>query len=119
MEGAQMPKLEGYDVRDVGVAWYTPETWRELRAHPGAKIEKTYSEYVRGCERVIAGYTAQGFRVVWLPIDVALMAKWCHANGYEIDGKGRAAFGSALMAAHDAGKDIMTMPFRDGTRTTQ
>jgi hypothetical protein len=112
-----MTKLEGYDVRDIGVAWYTLETWRELRALPEAKIEKTYSEYVRGCERVIAGYTAQGFRVVKLPIDIGLMVEWCHAHGYEIDGKGRAVFGAALMTAHAAGKDIMTTPFSDDTRT--
>jgi hypothetical protein len=119
MENPTMTKLEGYDVRDIGVAWYTLETWRELRAHPEAKIEKTYSEYVRGCERVIAGYTAQGFRVVKLPIDIALMVEWCHAHGYEIDGKGRAVFGAALMNAHGTGRDIMTTPFRDDTRTVQ
>jgi hypothetical protein len=112
-----MTKLEGYDVRDMGAAWYTPETWRELRAHPEAKIEKTYSEYVRGYERAVAGYTAQGFRVVKLPIDIALMVEWCHAHGYEIDGKGRAVFGAALMNAHGTGRDIMTTPFRDDTRT--
>jgi hypothetical protein len=114
-----MTKLQGYDVRDMGVAWYTPEAWRKLCAHPEAKIQKTYSEYLRSYDRVIAGYAAHGIRVVKLPIDIAQMAEWCHAHGYEIDGKGRAVFGSALMAAHDAGKDIMTMPFRDDTRTAQ
>jgi hypothetical protein len=114
-----MPKLEGYDVRDVGVAWYTPETWRDLRARPEAKIEKTYPEYIRSYERAVAGYTAQGFRVVKLPIDIPLMVQWCHAHGYEIDSKGRASFGAALLLARDAGKDIMTMPFHDRTRTEQ
>jgi hypothetical protein len=113
-----MAKLEGYDV-DIGVARYTPETWRELRARPEAKIEKTYSEYVRSYERATAGYTAQGFRVVKLPIDIALMVEWCHAHGYEIDSKGRAAFGAVLMTSYDAGEDIRTMPFRDDTRTVQ
>jgi hypothetical protein len=114
-----MPKLEGYDVRDIGMAWYEPEAWRELCEHPEAKIEKTYSEYIRSCERVIADYTAQGFRVVKLPIDIALMLKWCHAHGYEIDAKGRSTFGGALQIAHEAGQDVMTMPFCDDTRTVQ
>ena len=104
---------------DIGVAWFTPDTWRELRAHPEAKIEDRYSEYVRSYERATAGYTAQGFRVVKLPIDIPLMVEWCHAHGYEIDTKGRAVFTGALMTARDAGKDVMAMPFRDNTRTEQ
>jgi hypothetical protein len=90
-----------------------------LRAHPEAKIEKTYSEYVRDCERFIAGCPAQGYRVVKVPIHIALMVEWCHAHGYEIDGEGRAVFGAALLAAHDAGEDVMSMEFHDGTHTVQ
>ena len=48
----------------IGMAWFTPETWRQLRAHPEAKIEDAYSEYVRRYERAIAAFTARGFRVV-------------------------------------------------------
>jgi len=112
-----MTKLE--DARDIGVAWFTPQTYRELRAYPEAKIDKTYPEYVRSYERATAAFAAQGFRVVKLPVDIAQMVKWCHAHGYEIDSAGRAVFGSVLMAARDSGKDIMTVPFRDNTRTAQ
>jgi hypothetical protein len=106
-------------VVDIAMGWYTPETWRELSAHPEAKIEKTYSEYVRDCERFIAGCPAQGLRVVKVPIDIPLMIEWCHAHGYEIDSAGRSVFGTVLRAAQDAGDDIRTMLFRDDTRTVQ
>jgi hypothetical protein len=106
-------------VRDIAVAWFTPETWRELRGHPEAKIEDAYSEYVRRYERALAAFTAQGFRVVKVPIDIAVMIEWCHAHGYEIDSSGRAVFATALLAANDAGEDIRTVSFRDGTRAVQ
>jgi hypothetical protein len=104
---------------DIAMGWYTPETWRELRAHPEARIEKTYSEYLRCCDRFIAGCPAQGLRVVKVPIDIPLMIEWCHAHGYEIDSGGRAVFAGVLLGAQDAGDDIMSMEFRDATRTVQ
>ena len=108
----------GDDHNAIGVAWFTPETWRELRAHPEAKIEDTYSEYVRRYERALAAFTAQGFRVVKVPIDISLMIEWCHAHGYEIDSGGRAVFATVLLA-NDAGEDVMSIEFRDDARTVQ
>jgi hypothetical protein len=112
-----MPKLEGYDVHEIGVAWYSSGAWRELCALPEAGIEKSYSEYLRSYERMSADFAAQGIRAVKVPIDIALMIKWCHAHGYEIDGRGRAAFGAALQLAQVAGKDVLSMEFHDNTRT--
>jgi hypothetical protein len=100
-------------IRSIGVSWYTPEAWRELCAHPEAEIEKTYAEYTHATDRLIAGFTAQGFRVVKEPIDIAQMTAWCHMQGYEIDGKGRAAFGAVLQCCRNSGDDIMTVPFTD------
>jgi hypothetical protein len=114
-----MPNLEGYDVREIGLAWYSPSTWRELCTHPEARIEKSYSEFVRTYERMSAGYAREGFQIVKLPIDIALLIQWCHKHGYEIDGKGRAAFGAALQAALAAGKDVMALEWRDDTRSVQ
>ena len=103
----------------MGLAWYSPDAWRELCAMPEAGIEITYPEYVRKFERLLAGYAAQGFRVVKVPVDVTLMVAWCRRHGYDIDDKGRAVFGAALMCARDAGQDVMTMPVEDPTRTVQ
>jgi hypothetical protein len=103
-------------MKDVYMAEYTPETWQELAAHPEAKIDKTYAEYLRTCERMIAEFKARGVRVVRQPINVAQMIEWCHKHGYEIDSAGRARFGAALELAQGAGLDVMTMPLRDTTR---
>jgi hypothetical protein len=104
---------------DIAMGWYTPETFRELRAHPEAKIEKQYSDWVRDCESFIAGCPSQGLRVVKVPIDIPLMIEWCHARGYEIDSAGRAVFAGMLLGAQDAGDDIRTVSFSDDTRIVQ
>jgi hypothetical protein len=103
----------------IGMGWYTPATWRELRAIPEAKIEMTYSALMRKCERSIAEFRAQGVQVVKIPINVSQMVEWCRKHGYEIDTRGRAAFGAAWMTAHNSGRDVMAMPFEDRTRMVQ
>lgn len=42
--------LDKYNIRTVGMAWYTSEAWQELRAMPAAEIDMTYPEFVRKCE---------------------------------------------------------------------
>jgi hypothetical protein len=78
---------------------------------PEARIEMTYSEFVRKCERLIADFEAQGFRVEKVAVDVGPMIEWCHRHGYEIDDTGR--------SCRVTGRDVMTTPFEDGTRSVQ
>jgi len=103
----------------IAWGWYTPETWRELQAIPEAAIEMTYPEFVRKCERQIADLEAQGFRVEKVFIDVGQMVEWCRRNGYEIDSRGRAAFGAALALARSSGQDVMAITIEDRTRSVQ
>jgi hypothetical protein len=56
------------------------------------RIARNYSEYLSSYERLTAAYKAKGFCVVRVPVDLTLMIKWCHAQGYEIDGRGRPVF---------------------------
>ena len=111
--------LNKYGVSVIAMAWYTPATWRELRAIPEAGIELSYSAFVRKCERRIADYIAQGFRVEKVPVDIGQMKAWCRKHGYALDAKGRAAFGAALAMARDSGEDVMAARFRDNTREVQ
>jgi hypothetical protein len=101
---------------DLAMGWYTPATWRELRAIPEAKITMSYSQFARKVERMTADYRTQGINVVKFPINVAEMVAWCRKHGYAVDSHGRAVFGAALAAAHDAGRNVMDMPFTDRTR---
>jgi hypothetical protein len=94
----------------LATAWYSPATWRELRAIPEAKIEMTYPQFVRKVERMITGFEAQGVQVVKVPVNVSQMVAWCHRHGYEADTRGRAAYGAVLTMAAADGRDVMTVP---------
>jgi hypothetical protein len=100
----------------LSVAWYTPAAWARLEAMPEAEIEKTYQEFVRASEGLMRAYAARGLRPRKMVIDVADidgMIEWCHRQGYEIDGKGRAAYG---VVRSMGGLD---KPFTDTTRSVQ
>ena len=111
--------LDKYGISVICMGWYTPATWRELRAIPEAGIEMSYSAFVRKCERRIADYIARGFRVEKVPVDIGRMKAWCGKHGYALDAKGRAAFGAALAVARESGEDVMAARFRDDTREVQ
>lgn len=113
-----MIDIEGYPCSAVGVSWYSPEQWKLLAAMPEAKIEKSYQDFVRTYERNVRDYAARGAQVVRIDIDVAKMTEWCHKNGYEIDAKGRATYGSMLLLARDD-PSLMDKPPIDRTRSVQ
>jgi hypothetical protein len=98
----------------IGVTWYTPEAWQRLAAMPEARIEKSYQDFVRSFERTVRGFAAHGVRSERIVIDdVAKMIEWCHGHGYEVDTRGRAAYGSMLMLR------MLDRPFVDKTRVIQ
>jgi hypothetical protein len=101
---------------DLALGWYTPSTWRELQAIPEAKITMSYDEYMRKVERMTADYEAEGIHVIRVPINVAQMVAWCRKHGYDVDTRGRAAYGAALATAHGEGRNVMDMPVTDLTR---
>jgi hypothetical protein len=103
----------------VGVAWYTPEAWQQLTAMPEARIEKSYQDFVRSFERGMRELAARGVRGERVVVDdVAKMTEWCHRNGYEIDTRGRAAYGCMLLLARDD-PDMLDRPVVDKTRVIQ
>jgi hypothetical protein len=46
------------------------------------------------------------------------MIAWCHRNGYEIDGTGRAVYGTVLTAARDD-PSVLNQPVIDNVTRTQ
>jgi hypothetical protein len=101
---------------NVAVTFYTPSAWKRLAAMPEARIEKSYTEFVRDFERAMRGAVASGVRVEKVVIDAADiddMIEWCHRNGYEIDAKGRPAY-SAVRAM-----GALDEPITDKTRPLQ
>jgi len=105
------PQLAG-----MGVAWYTSKAWKQLEALPEAQIEKSYQDFVRAFNRIMQDLAAQGMRAEKVVIDdIAPMVEWCHRNGYEVDHKGRAAYGALLTMARDD-PDALNAPVIDTTR---
>jgi hypothetical protein len=97
----------------IGAAWYSPETYRRLAAMPEPRIEKTYAEFTTSFEAMERDLVARGFVVEKVPVDIKRMVKWCHRHGYDIDGRGRSAYGAVLMMGGENGQ------FRDNTRVLQ
>jgi hypothetical protein len=100
----------------MNVAWYTPEAWARLAAMPEAQIKKSYQDFVRTFETAVREFAARGVRAERFVIDAAAvseMIEWCHRHGYEIDARGRAAFGAVRSA------DALNAPLVDKTRTIQ
>jgi hypothetical protein len=103
----------------VGVAWYSPEAWEQLAAMPEARIEKGYQDFAHSFELAAQVLAARGVRGEKVVVDdVAKMTEWCHRNGYEVDTRGRAAYGCMLLLARDD-PDMLDRPVVDKTRVIQ
>jgi hypothetical protein len=102
----------------IGIAWYSPEAWKQLAAMPEAGIEKNYRDFVHAFERGVREFATRGVRVEKLTIDVVKMTEWCRRHGYEVDTGGRAIYISMLMLARDD-PEVMNRPPIDKTRSVQ
>ena len=103
----------------MALAWYSPETWRQLAAISEAHIEKNYRDFVRTFESMAREFAVQGVVVEKVIIDVDHMLAWCHRHGYEIDSTGRATYGAMLQAAGGDPKVLDKTPIVDKTRVLQ
>jgi hypothetical protein len=102
----------------IGIAWYTPETWKQLAAIPKACIEIDYQHFIRKAEKLEQQFVARGMRTERITIDVERMTAWCHRNGYEIDSKGRSVFVVVQAMARDD-PEALNAPVDDRTRVVQ
>jgi hypothetical protein len=101
-------------LRTIGSAWFSPEAWKKLAAMPEARIQKSYSAFVRTFENIVHQSAAQGVLVEKMSIDVEQMIRWCHRHGYEVDDTGRAAYGAMLICGADPNAPVI-----DKTRVVQ
>ena len=103
----------------LGMAWYTPEAWAQLKAIPEARIEMSYRAYVRNYEAYARRFAAEGIKVERVAVNVDQMLAWCHRNGYAVDTTGRAIFGIVLTMARDD-PCVLDNPITDNvTRSVQ
>jgi hypothetical protein len=96
-------RLQQYQVKGIGLGWYTPESWKRLCAIADDRkhLANTYADFVVGAEKKVADLANQGFVVKKVMIDVYDMVRWCRQNGYRNDRRGRAAYGAHQAALGD------------------
>jgi hypothetical protein len=90
----------------VGVAWYEPSEWDQLRAMAPDrdKLEATYAEWLAFAERGLADLRARGLSPYRVPVKVAELRAWCNITGRRPDASARAEYASAeLKRLHEAG----------------
>jgi hypothetical protein len=96
-----------YDLKGIAVAWYTPESWRQLQAVSAIDLG-SYEDFVRKANRQIRDIEARGTTTTKFTIDIDHMAAWCRHHGYAIDVSSRAAYGSMLACNDGKLFDIST-----------
>jgi len=90
----------------VGVAWYDPSEWQQLRALvPDAdRLEATHAEWLACAEQSLRDLRATGHDPYRVPVKVGELQAWCEASGTIPDATARAAYASAeLQRLHKAG----------------
>lgn len=87
----------------VGMSWYTPESWAQMRAIADDRQNLTYTfdEFVANAEKHIAEFNKRGIVVEKLMIDVAELVRWCRREGHRVDKHSRVLFGLHLTALRD------------------
>ena len=80
----------------MGIAWYKPEQWQRLldisadREH----LEDNWAEWAGNAEATIRRMSRMGMQLEKVDIDVEDLLRWCHEQGYAVDGQARAAYTS-------------------------
>ena len=90
----------------VGVAWYEPGEWHQLRAiAPDATtLEATHAEWLAFAEKGVADLRAAGYDARRVPVKVAALQAWCEVLGRRPDASARAEYASAeLQRLHESG----------------
>jgi hypothetical protein len=78
----------------IGLAWYSRETWEKLRAiaDDGEKLDNSFEEWERGALQAIRELASVGRRVLKVPIDVEAYVAWCRERRCRLDSASRAEY---------------------------
>ena len=71
-------------IKGAGIAWYTPATWRQLRAVAGDTLCCLCRIRAEVPRSIVRGFRAQGIAAEKVLIDVDHMAGACKRHGYPI-----------------------------------
>jgi hypothetical protein len=87
------------NLAEVGMAWFSPASWEQLRAVAEDELTGSYDDFVRKVERQMRAFEARGFTVAKVVVDVPHMVAWCRRHGLRVTSTSRAKYGAALLAA--------------------
>ena len=90
----------------VGVAWYTAETWAQVKAaaFDSERFEATFAEWETMATEAFAELKATGTNLVRFNVVPADLLAWCLAHNKRNDAAARAEFVSEqLRGAHESG----------------
>jgi hypothetical protein len=89
----------------LGVAWYTRETWAQLRelADDRDALDDTFEEWERQAVNVIRELESAGRRIRTIAIDVDAAVTWCRQQDRRFDSAARSEYVAQLLreAAED------------------
>ena len=78
----------------VGIAWYRPEQWGQLRnavVDPEV-LEDTHEEWLEIAQQTVLDLAREGMRAERIDVDVDELASWCRETGRALDGAARAQY---------------------------
>ena len=90
----------------VGVAWYEPGEWDQLRAIAPDRdtLEATHAEWLAIAEKGLADLRTAGHTPYRVPVKVAALRAWCEVLGRRPDASARAEYAAAeLRRLHESG----------------
>jgi len=78
----------------VGIAWYRPEQWGQLReaVTDPEVLEDTHEEWLDIARRTVLDLAREGVRAERVDVDVDELANWCRERGRALDGSARAQY---------------------------
>lgn len=78
----------------VGIAWYRPEDWEEIRriAADADKLDETHDAWMRGAEVQREQMGRAGYYVHKVVIDPKKWAAWSRRKGMPLNGASRAQY---------------------------
>ena len=83
----------------AGVAWYRPEQWARLVeiCSDAAVLDGSYEAWLHNATARFDEYTAAGWRLKRVDVDVEQLLAWCLVRGRPVDGQARSAYAAYLL----------------------
>jgi hypothetical protein len=85
------------------LAWYTPESWRAVRAISidAENLCDSHEAWLKKANDLAAIQTAEGRTLVKINIEAEALRRYAAASGLNVDAKTRAQFAMAVYAAEN------------------